>query len=111
MCSSDLCANALEAIAGAQRGDGVVTIAAARSQAGDCLEIAVRDNGPGVPDAVRGRLFDALVTTRPDGLGLGLAICATIVESHNGRLWLESSRPGHTEFRFRIPFAAGDGSA
>lgn len=69
------------------------------------LLVSVRDNGPGVRAEVAARLFEPLVTTRQHGMGLGLAITAMIVESHKGRIWLESSRPGMTEFRLQLPLA------
>ena len=48
------------------------------------------------------------MTARPDGLGLGLSICALIVEAHGGRIWLESTTPGATEFRFTLPLAPSE---
>lgn len=69
------------------------------------LMVSVRDDGPGITADVASRLFEPLVTTRAQGMGLGLAITAMIVESHKGRIWLESSRPGMTEFRFQLPLA------
>lgn len=101
----NLGSNAIDAIASAGRTDGRVTIDA-RLADERTVEVSVRDNGPGIDPALAGSLFNAMTTTRQDGLGLGIAICASIVESHHGRLWLESSRPGETDFRFRIPAAS-----
>ncbi len=67
------------------------------------VEIAVSDNGAGIAPALAERLFEPLTTSKRDGLGLGLSICATIVQSHHGRLWLQSGAPGATEFRFWLP--------
>ncbi|MEZ5317821.1 MAG: two-component regulator propeller domain-containing protein [Vicinamibacterales bacterium] len=55
-------------------------------RAGDRVELAVCDNGPGVDPAVAPRLFDPFVTTKPGGLGVGLAVCRSIAERHGGRL-------------------------
>jgi signal transduction histidine kinase len=48
-------------------------------------------------------LFEPLTTSKPDGLGLGLSICASIVQLHGGRIWLHSGEPGATVFRFSLP--------
>jgi two-component system sensor kinase FixL len=66
------------------------------------LEISVSDTGPGLPDAVRERLFQPFVTTKPNGMGLGLSICRTIVETHGGTLWAEDNPGGGTAFRFTV---------
>ena len=68
------------------------------------LEVAVRDNGPGIPDEVRANLFDAFVTGKRGGTGLGLALVAKIVKDHGGVIEFES-RPRRTEFRVRLPVA------
>lgn len=69
------------------------------------LEVAVRDNGPGIPDDVRPNLFDAFVTGKRGGTGLGLALVAKIVRDHGGVIEFES-RPRRTEFRMRLPVAS-----
>lgn len=99
----NLGSNALDAISSGGRHDGRISIHAVKAKDDHFLEISVRDNGPGIDPSLAGSLFNAMTTTRQDGLGLGIAICASIVESHHGRLWLEKSQPGETEFRFRIP--------
>jgi two-component system, LuxR family, sensor kinase FixL len=71
------------------------------------VEVAVRDNGPGIQAEQAPRLFEPLNSTRPDGIGLGLSICKTIIQSHGGRIWLSSAAPGQTEFRFALPTAKG----
>ena len=68
------------------------------------LEVAVRDNGPGIPDEVQANLFDAFVTGKRGGTGLGLALVAKIVKDHGGVIEFES-RPRRTEFRVRLPVA------
>jgi two-component system sensor kinase FixL len=67
------------------------------------LLFRVQDNGPGIEEGLRDRIFDPLLTSRKHGLGLGLPICRAIIEAHDGRLWLESTRPGRTVFCFTLP--------
>src|SRR5438094_10553810 len=67
------------------------------------VEIGVSDNGPGVDHELADRLFEPLATSKEAGLGLGLPICASIVESRGGPLWLHSREAGATEFRFSLP--------
>lgn len=73
-------------------------------QTGHHYRIAVRDRGAGLPPASAQRLFEPFFTTKPDGMGLGLSICKTIIEAHGGRLWAEANAgtPGMT-FVFTLP--------
>ncbi|HEY3845525.1 MAG TPA: ATP-binding protein [Acetobacteraceae bacterium] len=66
------------------------------------LYVAVRDNGPGIPDDIRPHLFEPFVSSRPTGSGLGLALVAKIVGDHGGLIEVDS-RPGRTEFRLHLP--------
>lgn len=73
---------------------------------GSFVKIAVIDSGPGVPADAVASLFDPFVTSKTDGMGLGLAICRTIVELHGGDLWYESAPGGGAAFLFTIPIMA-----
>jgi two-component system, LuxR family, sensor kinase FixL len=95
--------NAVEAVAAAGQVEGRVWIAARRQAAPPRIEISVRDNGPGIEDQIGTHLFDPLATSKQDGLGLGLSICASILEAHGGHVWLHSRQAGATEFRFSLP--------
>ena len=87
----NLILNACEAMsATAQRRLGVT----AATMPNDTVQISIRDNGPGIPTALMDRLFEPFVTTKPEGLGLGLSISRTIVASHGGRLWAENDGAG-----------------
>jgi two-component system nitrogen regulation sensor histidine kinase GlnL len=66
------------------------------------LVLSVIDNGPGVPDSIRDRIFHPLVTARPGGTGLGLSLAQDFVQQHGGIIEFES-RPRHTEFRLILP--------
>ena len=58
------------------------------------VHLAVRDRGPGIEPGLIDRLFEPFVTTKPEGLGLGLSIARTIVAAHGGRLWAENNPDG-----------------
>ncbi len=62
----------------------------------------VIDNGPGVPEAIKARVFDPLVSGSEGGSGLGLTLAQTFVQQHHGVIELDS-RPGRTDFRILIP--------
>jgi two-component system sensor histidine kinase DctS len=69
------------------------------------LEFCVADGGCGIGDEVAARLFTPFFTTRPDGMGLGLSLCRTVVEQHGGALVFEPRSPRGTVFRFTLPAA------
>ena len=67
--------------------------------------VAVKDSGPGLaPDSLE-RIFNPFYSTKPDGMGMGLAICRSIVEAHGGRLWVEANEPRGAVFRLTLPMA------
>ncbi len=70
---------------------------------GDRIGVQVADTGPGLPETVWARLFQPFVTTKAEGLGVGLSISRTIIESHGGELVAESGAGGGTTFRFTVP--------
>lgn len=98
----NLIRNSIDSIAGAKRG-GEIVVAARQLFTPGRVEFSVRDNGPGVGEEIAERLFEPLMTSKHEGLGLGLPICTSIVEAHGGKIWLQSREPGATEFRFTIP--------
>jgi signal transduction histidine kinase len=99
----NLARNAMEATAESGRADGHIRLFAHRAVRPNEIEIGVADNGPGIDASLAGRLFEPLTTSKEEGLGLGLSICASIVEAHGGRIWLQSHEAGATEFRFSLP--------
>jgi two-component system sensor kinase FixL len=70
---------------------------------GDAVEVGVSDTGPGLSEEVASRLFQPFVTTKEKGMGIGLTICQSIVEAHDGRLWATPNHDGGVEFRFQLP--------
>ena len=67
--------------------------------------IEVRDHGVGVPEEIRQRLFESFFTTKSDGMGMGLNICRTIIEYHQGQLWVEPAQDQGSVFKFTLPLA------
>ena len=69
------------------------------------VEICVTDSGPGIARDVADQLFQPFMTTKAQGMGVGLSISRTIVEAHGGRIWVEAEPSGGTTFRFTLPAA------
>lgn len=72
----------------------------------ETVEVEVRDRGRGLSDPER--IFEAFYTTKPDGMGMGLAICRSIVETHRGRLWAENVEAGGASITFSLPIRVAD---
>lgn len=95
----NLAQNAIEAMSGSS---GLLRISAARDD--EFLTIDVGDNGPGIPEQVRGRLFEPFAgTSKPNGNGLGLAICRELLRAHGGEIELVGTSEHGTVFRLRLP--------
>jgi two-component system sensor kinase FixL len=97
---TNLVRNSVDALG---KGQGVITIRAARCPDGVAIEVC--DTGPGLDESVAQRLFQPFVTTKPGGLGIGLSICRTIVEAHDGKLWATENPGGGTIFHLTLPLA------
>jgi PAS domain S-box-containing protein len=72
------------------------------------VRIAVTDNGPGIDLQTVQHVFDAFSTTKPEGMGMGLAISRSIIDAHGGRLWTEANDPYGVTFQFTLPSTARD---
>ena len=101
----NLIMNGLEAMAKVNEGARELTVSSSKDES-DNLIVAVRDSGVGLDQADLERVFDAFFTTKPDGMGMGLAICRTIIESHGGRLWATANSPSGAVFQFTLPAAS-----
>ena len=95
----NLIRNAMEAMDGCAARD--LTIGASRTA--DHVLVSVADTGIGIPPEIEAKLFQPFVTTKPEGMGIGLSVCRTIVEAHGGRLWMEPNPGGGSVFRFTLP--------
>jgi two-component system sensor kinase FixL len=77
-----------------------------RRMAQDEIQVAVRDSGAGIVKDQLNSVFDAFWTTKAHGLGMGLAVCRSIIEAHGGRIWAECNSDRGVSFLFRLPVAA-----
>lgn len=98
----NLIMNGLEAIATSKNGTRELSVRSNQDEAGNVL-IAVSDSGEGLDPATIDHVFDAFFTTKPEGMGMGLAISRTIIESHGGRLWATANSPQGAVFQFTLP--------
>jgi C4-dicarboxylate-specific signal transduction histidine kinase len=76
----------------------------------DGVSVEVRDSGPGFTPVALERVFEAFYTTKSGGLGLGLSICQSIIEAHNGRLWASANVPRGASVQFALPAIANTAS-
>jgi signal transduction histidine kinase len=81
---------------------GKLTIKSELGQDGQ-LVISVSDTGVGLPAEKADQIFNAFFTTKPQGSGMGLAICRSIVEAHSGRLWASANNGSGATFQFTLP--------
>ena len=95
----NLIRNAIEAMQDAPRRELLVETAPGGE---GMAEIRIGDTGSGIDPAIATQLFQPFITTKPQGMGVGLSICRTIVEAHGGKLWVEPNPGGGTVFRFTL---------
>ena len=101
----NLVTNAVEAMCNNPAGSRVLNVNSKSSQPNEVI-IAVEDSGPGIEAKDLDRIFDAFFTTKSQGMGMGLSICRSIVESHRGRVWAAGRRPHGSIFYIALPGAA-----
>jgi C4-dicarboxylate-specific signal transduction histidine kinase len=102
----NLVVNAIEAISA--MNEPARELLLSTEEAEPCVvRVAVQDSGGGLAPAAVDCLFEAFYTTKPNGLGLGLSICRSIVEAHGGRLWASANEPRGAVFQFTVPAVPG----
>ena len=99
----NLALNALHALEG--RSGGQITVRTTR-QDHDHIILDLEDNGPGVAEGHLAHLFDSFFTTKPDGMGIGLSLCRSIVEAHHGQIEGANLAQGGARFSVRLPVAS-----
>jgi PAS domain S-box-containing protein len=95
----NLLRNSLEAMSSAKKR----VLSVSTSQKDNAIEVSISDTGPGLPQEVQDRLFEPFVTTKSDGMGVGLSICHEIIEAHGGTLRATSNPEAGTVFTFTVP--------
>ena len=103
----NLITNALDAMTGTPLAERELEVASALRD--DRIEISVKDRGPGIAAETLPRIFDAFYTTKPHGMGMGLAICRSIIEAHGGTLEVRARSGGGTAFWFQLPASVSAG--
>jgi PAS domain S-box-containing protein len=100
----NLVRNAVEAMV-EHGGERRLLVSSHRSGRKKQIEISVADSGPGIAEEIRDELFTPFVSTKTEGMGVGLSICRTIIEAHDGRIWAEPAPGGGNVMRFTLPLA------
>ena len=98
----NLLRNGAEALASADGTNRELRVRTSLTEDGN-IQISVSDTGPGLPPPFAAKLFEPFFSTKPDGVGLGLAISRTIVETHGGRIWVTPNPDRGVTFRFTVP--------
>ena len=105
----NLLLNAIEAMSGMTEGARELLIRTEQTHS-DAVLVSVQDSGPGFPPESAQRLFESFYTTKPGGLGLGLSICHSIIEAHQGRLWASANPSRGAVFQLTLPaLLSGEG--
>jgi PAS domain S-box-containing protein len=99
----NLILNAIQSMSGVADGNRELQISIDAVPSEGSVRVGVRDTGPGLSPESLPRLFEPFYTTKPEGMGMGLSICRSIIEAHGGRLWATGCEPRGALFQFTIP--------
>ncbi|MBD3162062.1 MAG: hypothetical protein GF346_07180 [Candidatus Eisenbacteria bacterium] len=97
----NLCRNSAQAMGEAERPQGRIIVRTSTGKG--AVHVDIEDDGPGIPEELRARIFEPGFTTKKDGHGYGLATCFRIMENHKGRIWVEEGAEGGAKFILAIP--------
>jgi C4-dicarboxylate-specific signal transduction histidine kinase len=103
----NLLVNAIEAMSGVGEGPGQLSVSTCKDES-QGIRVIVQDSGPGLDPESLAHLFDPFYTTKPEGMGMGLAISRSIIEAHGGRLWATANGGKGAMFQFTLPQAKQD---
>lgn len=106
----NLIMNAVEAMGSLNHGSRKLLIGTGADEAGR-VRISVQDSGPGLNPQIFDRVFDPFYTTKADGMGMGLSICRSIIEAHDGRIWASATPGPGSTFNVSLPGALDKGTA
>jgi signal transduction histidine kinase len=84
---------------------GRTVIGRIEKNGGASAELSISDSGPGIPEAKLNHIFDPFVTTKDQGMGMGLSIARTIIQAHEGRIWAENQSGGGAVFHLSLPLS------
>jgi signal transduction histidine kinase len=98
----NLIMNGIEAMSAVTDRPKVLTISSERVETGNVL-VTVKDTGAGIDPATADRIFESFFTTKPNGMGMGLSICRSIIEAHGGLFWASPNTPHGAVFQFTLP--------
>jgi len=101
----NLVINGIDSIEGSENGERKIIGRTALVDTASA-EVTIEDSGPGIPPDKAEQIFEPFFTSKAGGMGMGLSIARTIVESHRGRIWAENRSGGGAIFRFRVPLAS-----
>jgi C4-dicarboxylate-specific signal transduction histidine kinase len=104
----NLITNAIDSMA-TKAEEGVLSIRSEVRHPGYVM-VSVEDTGKGLEPGTVDRIFDPMFTTKPHGMGMGLSICRSIIEAHEGRLWVTADKSGGATFHFTVPVDSGSAS-
>ena len=105
----NLVLNSVQAMSATSDGPRQLLVTTGKADS-DGVLVAVRDSGPGLAPAALEHIFEAFYTTKPDGMGIGLSICRSIVEAHGGRLSASGNEGPGATFQFVMPLHQEDAS-
>jgi signal transduction histidine kinase len=99
----NLVMNGIDAMVDTPIKDRIISINSSRTE--KFAELCVSDRGPGIPEDNLKEVFEPFVTSKAEGMGMGLSIARTIIEAHNGQIWAENRDHGGASFQIRLPLA------